>query len=161
MQTQPTLLRTNRIALTESRFADMHDVIAGLPKAERTYVAALRHFELTIHGLNLFMERANLRMDTLETTATVVVNGETILIGTPKEEVCGVEERVFPALGVAVALQMDKTTDGSWIGGVRGDRVVPLGVDHFGQSGDVPDLYRAYRLDVEAILDAAAAALEG
>jgi pyruvate dehydrogenase E1 component len=49
----------------------------------------------------------------------------------------------------------------SWIGGVRGDRVVPLGVDHFGQSGDVPDLYRAYRLDVEAILDAAAAALEG
>jgi len=49
----------------------------------------------------------------------------------------------------------------SWIGGVRGDRVVPLGVDHFGQSGDVPDLYRAYRLDVEAILDAVAAALEG
>ncbi len=49
----------------------------------------------------------------------------------------------------------------SWIGGVRGDRVVPLGVDRFGQSGDVPDLYKAYRLDVEAILDAAAAALEG
>jgi pyruvate dehydrogenase E1 component len=48
----------------------------------------------------------------------------------------------------------------SWIGGVRGDRVVPLGVDHFGQSGDVQDLYRAYGLDVEAILDAAAAALE-
>ena len=49
----------------------------------------------------------------------------------------------------------------SGIGGVRGDRAVPLGVDRFGQSGDVPDLYRAYRLDVEAILDAAAAALEG
>jgi pyruvate dehydrogenase E1 component len=29
-------------------------------------------------------------------------------------------------------------------------------VDRFGQSGDIPDLYRAYRLDADAILDAAA-----
>ncbi len=34
-----------------------------------------------------------------------------------------------------------------------------LGVDAFGQSGDVADLYRAYRLDAAAILDAAAEAL--
>jgi len=47
----------------------------------------------------------------------------------------------------------------SWLGGVRGNRVAPLGMDRFGQSGDVPDLYRAYRLDAEAILDAAASAL--
>jgi pyruvate dehydrogenase E1 component len=47
----------------------------------------------------------------------------------------------------------------SWLGGVLGHRVRALGVDHFGQSGDVQDLYRAYRLDTEAILDAAAAAL--
>jgi pyruvate dehydrogenase E1 component len=47
----------------------------------------------------------------------------------------------------------------SWLGGVRGNRVAPLGLDRFGQSGDVPDLYRAYRLDAEAILDAAASAL--
>ena len=40
----------------------------------------------------------------------------------------------------------------------RGHRVVPLGVEHFGQSGDIPDLYRAYRLDADAILDAAARA---
>jgi pyruvate dehydrogenase E1 component len=33
-----------------------------------------------------------------------------------------------------------------------------LGVEHFGQSGDLPDLYRRYRLDSEAILDACAAA---
>lgn len=44
----------------------------------------------------------------------------------------------------------------SWIGGVRGNRVSPLGVDRFGQTGDLPDLYREYRLDAEAILDAAA-----
>jgi pyruvate dehydrogenase E1 component len=35
----------------------------------------------------------------------------------------------------------------SWLGGVRGQRVVPLGIESFGQSGDIPDLYRAYRLD--------------
>ena len=44
----------------------------------------------------------------------------------------------------------------SWLGGVRGHRVSALGVDRFGQSGDLPDLYRAYRLDAEAIIDAAA-----
>ena len=44
----------------------------------------------------------------------------------------------------------------SWLGGVRGMRVSPLGVDRFGQTGDLPDLYRAYRLDTDAILDAAA-----
>ena len=44
----------------------------------------------------------------------------------------------------------------SWLGGVRRMRVSPLGVDRFGQSGDLLDLYRAYRLDAEAIFDAAA-----
>ena len=44
----------------------------------------------------------------------------------------------------------------SWIGGVRGNRLSPLGVDRFGQTGDLPDLYREYRLDTQAILDAAA-----
>jgi pyruvate dehydrogenase E1 component len=44
----------------------------------------------------------------------------------------------------------------SWLGGVRGQRVSSLGMDSFGQVGDLPDLYRRYRLDTEAILDAAA-----
>lgn len=44
----------------------------------------------------------------------------------------------------------------SWLGGVRGDRVSPLGVDRFGQTGDLPDLYREYRLDADAIVDAVA-----
>ncbi len=48
-----------------------------------------------------------------------------------------------------------------WLGAVRGHRVHPLGVELFGQSGDLPDLYRHYRLDVDAILDAAAAACLG
>ena len=44
----------------------------------------------------------------------------------------------------------------SWLGAVRGMRVSPLGTDRFGQTGDLPDLYRSYRLDAEAIIDAAA-----
>ena len=44
----------------------------------------------------------------------------------------------------------------SWIGSVRGQRVRALGLETFGQSGDLPDLYAKYRLDPDAILDACA-----
>lgn len=44
----------------------------------------------------------------------------------------------------------------SWLGGVVGMKVSPLGNDRFGQTGDLPDLYHAYRLDADAIIDAAA-----
>ena len=44
----------------------------------------------------------------------------------------------------------------SWLGGVRGQRVSPLGVDRFGQTGDLQDLFREYRLDSGSIVDAAA-----
>ena len=47
----------------------------------------------------------------------------------------------------------------SWMGAVRGQRVVALGTDRFGQSGDIVDLYREYGLDTDAILDACAQAL--
>ncbi|HYX83288.1 MAG TPA: hypothetical protein VE714_12890, partial [Gemmatimonadales bacterium] len=43
----------------------------------------------------------------------------------------------------------------SWIGSVLGHRVRPLGVEHFGQSGSIPELYGHYGLDVNAILGAA------
>ncbi|MDQ3245650.1 MAG: transketolase [Pseudomonadota bacterium] len=41
----------------------------------------------------------------------------------------------------------------SWLGGVLGQRVAPLGVDRFGQTGDLIDLYAAYRLDGGAITE--------
>ena len=44
----------------------------------------------------------------------------------------------------------------SWLGGVRGMRTSPLGNDRFGQTGDLPDLFRTYRLDAEAVIDAMA-----
>ncbi len=49
----------------------------------------------------------------------------------------------------------------AWLGAVRGQRVVPLGPDHFGQAGDIPDLYHEYGMDTDAILDACAQALLG
>ncbi len=44
----------------------------------------------------------------------------------------------------------------SWLGSVLGHRVSPLGTDLFGQTGDLPDLFRAYRLDSEAVIEAVA-----
>jgi pyruvate dehydrogenase E1 component len=44
----------------------------------------------------------------------------------------------------------------SWLGSVRGMRTSPLGTERFGQTGDLDDLYRIYRLDAEAVIDAAA-----
>jgi pyruvate dehydrogenase E1 component len=44
----------------------------------------------------------------------------------------------------------------SWLGAVAGHRIAAVGVDRFGQSGDIPDLYRTHGLDAEGIVDAAA-----
>jgi pyruvate dehydrogenase E1 component len=44
----------------------------------------------------------------------------------------------------------------SWLGAVRNQRIVPLGVEKFGQSGSITELYKAYGLDVDAIVGAAA-----
>jgi len=41
----------------------------------------------------------------------------------------------------------------SWLGGVLGNRVAPLGVERFGQTGSLADLYAAYRLDGAAITE--------
>ncbi len=46
----------------------------------------------------------------------------------------------------------------SWLGSVAGHRIYPLGVDSFGESGDIPDLYARFGIDSGAILDAAARA---
>ncbi len=43
----------------------------------------------------------------------------------------------------------------SWIGSVMGHRVRPLGVEHFGQSGSLSQLYSHYGIDANAIMAAA------
>jgi len=47
----------------------------------------------------------------------------------------------------------------SWLGSALGVPAVSLGVDTFGQSGTVGDLYRAHDLDAGSIVNAALAAL--
>jgi pyruvate dehydrogenase E1 component len=42
-----------------------------------------------------------------------------------------------------------------WLGSVRGNRVEALGVEQFGQTGTIGDLYRHYGIDANAIIDAA------
>src|SRR5208282_5503142 len=43
----------------------------------------------------------------------------------------------------------------AWLGAVRGHKVRPLGVEHFGQTGSIEDLYRHYGIDAHAIIAAA------
>jgi pyruvate dehydrogenase E1 component len=49
----------------------------------------------------------------------------------------------------------------AWLGAVHGHRVRGLGVEHFGQTGSIPELYRHYGIDANAIVAAAAALTPG
>jgi pyruvate dehydrogenase E1 component len=49
----------------------------------------------------------------------------------------------------------------AWLGAVHGHRVRPLGVEHFGQTGSLEDLYRHYGIDANAIVAAAQAIAPG
>jgi pyruvate dehydrogenase E1 component len=49
----------------------------------------------------------------------------------------------------------------AWLGAVHGHRMRPLGIEHFGQTGSIPELYRHYGIDANAIVAAAAALTPG
>src|SRR4029078_3403976 len=49
----------------------------------------------------------------------------------------------------------------AWLGAVQGHRSLSLGVEHFGQTGSIPDLYAHYGIDTNAIVAAAAALTPG
>ena len=44
----------------------------------------------------------------------------------------------------------------AWVGGAVRRKSLSLGVDEFGQSGNLKDLYKKYKIDVDAIVDACA-----
>jgi pyruvate dehydrogenase E1 component len=48
-----------------------------------------------------------------------------------------------------------------WLGSVRGHRTRSLGVEHFGQTGSIQELYRHYGIDAQSIVAAAAAIAPG
>ena len=49
----------------------------------------------------------------------------------------------------------------AWLGAVSGHRTRSLGVEHFGQTGSISELYRAYGIDANAIIAAAQAIAPG
>jgi len=74
---------------------------------------------------------------------------------------CHIETLLAPlARNAAIVTVLDgHPAAHAWLGAVRGQRAMALGPDHFGQSGDITDLYHAYEIDASAILDACAEAL--
>jgi pyruvate dehydrogenase E1 component len=63
-------------------------------------------------------------------------------------------DEVPTACGIVTVLDGHPATL-SWLGAVHGHRVRGLGVEHFGQTGSLPDLYRHYGIDANAIIAAA------
>jgi len=49
----------------------------------------------------------------------------------------------------------------AWLGSVQGHRVSALGVEHFGQTGTVDDMYHHHGIDADAIASAAEALVPG
>jgi pyruvate dehydrogenase E1 component len=66
-----------------------------------------------------------------------------------------------PAHAGIVTVLDGHPTSLAWLGAVAGHRVRSLGVEHFGQTGSIPDLYRHYGIDANAIVAAAAALTPG
>src|SRR5436190_5049874 len=56
--------------------------------------------------------------------------------------------------GLVTVLDAHPATLG-WLGAIHGHRTRALGVEHFGQTGSIPDLYRHYGIDADAIVAAA------
>jgi len=61
---------------------------------------------------------------------------------------------VPPHCGIVTVVDGHPATLG-WLGSVHGHRVRSLGVEHFGQTGSLADLYRHYGIDANAIVAAA------
>ncbi|MFZ7094367.1 1-deoxy-D-xylulose-5-phosphate synthase N-terminal domain-containing protein [Primorskyibacter sp. 2E233] len=49
----------------------------------------------------------------------------------------------------------------SWLGAVHGHRTISHGVEHFGQTGTIADLYRHFRLDAQALVQSASELSQG
>jgi pyruvate dehydrogenase E1 component len=71
----------------------------------------------------------------------------------------GALRSVFPGRAPVVTVHDAASHAMSWLGSALGVPAVSLGVDSFGQSGAVGDLYRAHDLDAGSIVNAALAAL--
>jgi pyruvate dehydrogenase E1 component len=62
--------------------------------------------------------------------------------------------------GIVTVLDGHPATLG-WLGAVHGHRTRSLGVEHFGQTGTLADLYKHYGIDADAIVAAAQTIVPG
>lgn len=74
-----------------------------------------------------------------------------------KDAVSQIERLMMPVSRDATLITV---TDGhpatlAWIGSVAGHMTAPLGVEHFGQTGTIADLYEHFQIDADAIVNAA------
>jgi pyruvate dehydrogenase E1 component len=98
------------------------------------------------------------------TSADRLVKGWNAVNGKRRERTtdarCHVEELLAPLAPEAHIVTVADAHPGTlgWLGSVHGHRVRALGVERFGQSGSIDDLYRHHGIDADAILDACAAA---
>jgi pyruvate dehydrogenase E1 component len=70
---------------------------------------------------------------------------------------------LFPAharCAPIVAVQDAAPQTLAWLGSVYGSKLVPLGTEHYGQSGSLADTYHWHQLDSDAIVNAALHALD-
>ncbi len=67
---------------------------------------------------------------------------------------------VPPHCGIVTVLDGHPATL-AWLGSVKGNKTRSLGVEHFGQTGTIADLYRHYGIDSRAIMAAAEALTPG
>lgn len=76
----------------------------------------------------------------------------------PPSHIENLLSRLAPDAGLVSVLDGHPMTL-SWLGGVANHDIAALGVESFGQSGNLQDLYRTHRIDADAILDGAAAVI--
>jgi pyruvate dehydrogenase E1 component len=67
----------------------------------------------------------------------------------------------LPAHGALITVADGHPATLAWLGAVHGHRTRPLGVEHFGQTGTIADLYRHFGIDAQGILRAAEALAPG
>jgi pyruvate dehydrogenase E1 component len=139
--------------IAPSADADIHLVACGAVVPEA--LDACRQIAEDIPGAGLLVvtSPARLHRDWLRHSAASVRRGGNA--GASPSHVAALLGGLNPEAGLVTVIDGHPAAL-SWLGAVCQHRVAALGVEKFGQSGSVPDLYRTYGLDAEAIVGAAA-----
>ena len=103
-----------------------------------------------LEAVDILKTKKNRNVSLLQVTSSDRLANEWKEKGTDSH-ISNIMSRVSRDATVVTVVDAHPTTL-SWIGSVCGHRVHPLGVQTFGQSGDLVDLYREYEVDADAIV---------